>query len=341
LKLDFSVAHNRWAILLVCVLCQWSGLARAQMPATESGDPSISQWLLRLHSAASQRAYVGTFVVTAGNSMSSARIWHVCDAQQQIERVEALTGEARTTFRRNDQVVTFFPERRVVLLETRESLGLFPNLLNHADSSIARFYRLSLAGRDRVAGLAVNAVLLQPVDSWRFGYKIWTEQNSGVVVKLQTLDPAQTVLEQAAFSELQLANTVSLAYLSAQMDNTQGYQVQKPALLKTTAEQEGWLFKAPVAGFKLMSCHKRVNGPPGNLTDDALQCVFSDGLASVSLFIENFDAARHPLPFSHEQLSMGATHMHTRRLGAWWLTAVGEVPAPTLVVLANSLERKK
>ena len=102
---------------------------------------------MRLHDAARSRTYVGTFVVTVGDTMSSSRIWHVCDGQQQIERVDALTGTARSTFRRNDQVMTFLPERRLVISETRDSLGLFPNLLNRADSSIARHYRLKVVGQ--------------------------------------------------------------------------------------------------------------------------------------------------------------------------------------------------
>jgi len=31
----------------------------------------------------------------------------------------------------------------------------------------------------------------------------------------------------------------------------------------------------------------------------------------------------------------------TRHLDAWWITAVGEVPAATLGVFAQTLERKK
>jgi sigma-E factor negative regulatory protein RseB len=63
--------------------------------------------LMRMHEASRRRAYVGTFVVSAGGAMSSARIWHVCDGELQMERVESLTGEPRSTFRRNEQVLTF------------------------------------------------------------------------------------------------------------------------------------------------------------------------------------------------------------------------------------------
>lgn len=317
------------------------GQAPARIQPVKAEEAPISRWLMRLHDAARQRTYVGTFVVTAGDTLSSSRIWHVCDGQQQMERIDALTGVARTTFRRNDQVVTFLPERRVVISETRESFGLFPNLLNRADSSIARYYGLKLLGQERVAGWVAEVVQLVPVDAVRYGYKVWTHRETGVVLKLQTLDAAQGVLEQAAFSQVQLGEPVSMASLAALMDNTEGFRVHKPELLKTTAAQEGWSFKGQVAGFHPMACHKRVSASQADPAANALQWVFSDGLASVSLFIESFDAARHNKMVSHEPFAMGATRMLTRRLDDWWITAVGEVPAQTLASFVHGLERTK
>ena len=318
-----------------------AGQPSAKIQLAKAEEAPISRWLMRLHEAARQRTYVGTFVVTAGDAMSSSRIWHVCDGQQQMERIDALTGAARTTFRRNDQVVTFLPERRLVISETRESFGLFPNLLNRTDSSIARYYELKPLGQERVAGWVSDVVQLVPVDALRFGYKVWTHRESGVVVKLQTLDATMGVLEQAAFSELQFGEPVSRASLAALMDNTEGFKVHKPELIKTTAAQEGWLFKGQVAGFKAMACHKRVRASPSDPAANTLQWVFSDGLASVSLFIESFDAARHSKMVSHEAVAMGATHMLTRRLDDWWITAVGEVPRQTLAIFVQGLERAR
>jgi len=313
--------------------------SKGNMLATVSPQ-SVDQWLRHLHEAARQSAYAGTFVVTADSYMSSARIWHVRDGVQQIERIEALTGLPRTTYRRNDQVVTYLPERRVAIVEKRTSLGLFPNLFSRADSSIAQFYRLKINGRDRVAGLIADVAQLVPRDQWRFGYRIWTEQATGLVVKLQTLDPTQAVLEQAAFSDLQLAQPISWTKLSAMMDNTEGYVVKNPELISTTADQEGWRLGVNVPGFISVSCHKRQEN--GSVAGDGpLQWVFSDGLASVSFFIEVFDAARHGKQHPQEKFSMEATHVQTRQIGNWWLTVVGEVPQETLQMFAQGLERKK
>lgn len=297
---------------------------------------SITEWLRRMHEASRRRAYVGTLVVSAGVNMASSRVWHVCDGTRQIERVESLTGEPRSTFRRNTEVVTFSPQTRVAVSEQRESFGLFPHLLSAPDSSIEQFYKASAKGRERVAGLDADIVLLEPRDAMRFGYRIWSEQRTGLVIKMQTLDAQGGVLEQMAFSELQLDAPVSMEKLNRMMSNTEGYKVESPELVRTTATAEGWALRHPVAGFKSMSCYRRPDANGAGV----LQWVFSDGLATVSLFIESDRQGRHA---QEGLLVMGATHTLLRRWtgaqGSWRLTLVGEVPAQTLQAFAQGLGR--
>ena len=256
-----------------------------------------------------------------------------------MERVETLSGAPRSTFRHNDQVVTFMPEQKLVRSEIRESLGMFPELLQSADSRVADFYKVRQDGAERVAGLEADVVVLVPKDSMRFGYRVWVEQKRGLVVKLQTLDASGKVLEQAAFTELLLDAPVKMDKLVQMMGKVDGYRVERPALIKTTASAEGWSMKASVAGFKSMNCYKRpASVASGAARGEALQWIFSDGLASVSVFLEPFDRQRHD---KESSLSMGATQTLSRQMGEFWLTVMGEVPMATLRMFASNLERKK
>ena len=344
----FRILQGR-GIAALCALFCMAGFAAAQgaspAPGTQQAAPaqgkyaerSVSEWLMRMHEASRLRSYVGTFVVSSSVGMSSARIWHACDGQQQVERVESLTGAPRSTFRRNEQVVTFLPESRVVRVEKRESLGLFPDLLKSSENSIPDFYTARQLGGDRVAGFEADVVELAPKDNLRFGYRIWSEKKSGLVVKLQTMDGAGNVVEQAAFSELQLDAPVRMDQLSRMMAAPDGWRVDKTEAVKTSAVAEGWQLRSAVPGFKAISCYKRpVGGAP--VPDGTLQWIFSDGLAAVSLFVEAYDRQRH---VQEGLFSSGATQTLTRRIQDWWLTAVGEVPPQTLKVFAQSLERRR
>ncbi|MDB5869823.1 MAG: sigma regulatory protein MucB/RseB [Polaromonas sp.] len=307
--------------------------------ASPADSRSLNDWLMRMHQASTNRSYMGTFVVSAGGNMSSAKIWHVCEGKQQVERVETLTGAPRSIFRHNDQVVTFIPDHKLARSEKRESLGLFPELFQSADSRIADFYKFRQEGIERVAGVDADIITLTPKDSLRFGYRVWTERKNGLVVKLQTLDADGKVIEQAAFSELQLDAPVRMDKLIQMMGKVEGYRVEKPVLVKTTASVEGWALKTPVAGFNPISCYRRpVSAAADAVAGEApLQWIFSDGLASVSIFVEPFDRQRH---IRESSLSLGATQTLTRQLDAYWITLVGEVPIATLKLFASGLERR-
>lgn len=309
-----------------------------QRVAAKSQDRSVGEWLERMHHASARRSFIGTLVVSSNTgAMSSARIWHACEGQQQFERVESLTGAPRSTYRRNDVVVTFLPEARVARTERREALGLFPDVARAADSSVEEFYTARQVGTDRVAGFEADVVHLVPKDANRFGYRIWSERRSGLIVKLQTLDLDGNVLEQAAFSELQLDAPVRADKLNQMMSATGGWRVEKAQSIKTSAAAEGWHLKVDVPGFRPVNCYKRALATAA-LPEGSMQWIFSDGLAAVSLFVEAYDPRRHQ---QEGLFSSGATQTLTRRVQDWWLTAVGEVPPQTLKLFAQSLERTK
>ena len=310
-----------------------AGPNRVADPRPADGrERTVTEWLARMHDASRQRSYIGTFVVSSSNgAMSTARIWHACDGQRQVERIETLSGEKRSTYRRDDEVLTFLPEAKTVRSERRDSLGLFPDVLKPDEAAIPELYTARRVGGDRVAGYEADIVQVLPRDGLRFGYRIWSEKKTGLVVKLQTLDEAGRVLEQAAFSELQLDAPLRIDRLVQMMAVPDGWRVEKAEAVKVNAAAEGWALRNPIAGFKPMSSYKR----PG---EGVLQWIFSDGLASVSLFVEPFDRQRH---VQEGVFASGATHTLTRRVQDWWVTAVGEVPPQTLRAFALSLERRK
>ena len=334
---------RRWrpvgAMALLAAGLLLGGASQAQVgPAGQAGSRTVNEWLSRMHEASRQRAYTGTVVVSAGASMSASKIWHVCDGTQQMERIDTLTGAPRTTIRRNNDVITFEAETKTALVEKRESLGMFPELLRTPSNLIPQFYDARETGVQRVAGHLADMVEILPKDELRFGYRIWSERQTGLVVKLQTLGDQGAVLEQMSFSELQLDAPVSMDKLQKLMKDTRGYEVHKPLLKKTTAEAEGWRLKEPVPGFTAMSCHTRDVGTNQGPGTAPMQWVFSDGLASVSLFVEPFDPQRHG---KEKSAAVGATHSVSKRVGDHWLTVLGEVPQPTLRRFALALERTR
>lgn len=323
-------------VLPLAALCLLPGVAAAQAEAPAASRPSersMGEWLARVHAAPRQHNYIGTMVVSSSSgAMSSARIWHAFTPQRQVERVDALTGPARSSLRHEDKVITLMPEQKLVRIEKHDALGRFPDLLQSSSAAIADHYTVRPVGTDRVAGFDADVVHLAPRDAERFGYRVWTERRTGLVVKLQTLGPDGGVLEQSAFSELQLDVPLRPEKLIKMMSPPAGWHIERNEAVKTSAAAEGWSLKPVAPGFQPVDCYRR--GADGV----AMHCVFSDGLATVSLFVEPLN--RQGGAQENVMSAAGATHTIARRQQDWWVTAVGEVPPQTLKRFVQSLERR-
>lgn len=333
----------RRSIAALAFACSTAGFVPAALgqgaadPSAEARD--VRAWLTRMHEAAGRVNFHGTFVVSAGGMLASNRVVHYCEGKNQFERLEALDGQPRRVLRHNDMVQTMWPASRVVSVEQRDVLSSFPALLQRADGAFADYYVLRVLGDDRVAGYDAQVVLVKPRDAHRLGYRLWAEKNSSLLLRAEVLGPRDEVLESVAFSELAIGVKPQPETVLQAMKRLDGWRVIRPSVTRTRLDAEGWSLRAPVPGFREISVVKRATEPADEghgASPPMLQSVWSDGLTYVSVFIEPYQADRHGRPI---HTALGATQTLMRRQGDWWVTVMGEVPAPTLKLFAQALER--
>lgn len=337
------------AVLLLAALLPATGGA-----AQAGGDPLVEArdaryWLARIHEAAGKRNFQGTFVVTAAGSVASSRIVHFCEGRNQFERIESLDGQQRQVYRHNEMVHTVWPHSRVAVVETRQAIGQFPLLLSAGSDHIVQFYDVKSVGDGRVAGHEANVLLLQPKDGYRFGYRLWAERASGLLLRSEVFDEREVVLETSAFSEVVIGVKPRPELVLQAMKRLDGYRVERPALQDVDIAREGWVLRQLPPGFRHVSSVKRLMNAPAEEQPQAaaaqggspmappavLQAIYSDGLTYVSVFIEPY------LPRLHRRemlMAMGATQTLVRRRGEWWITVIGDVPVVTLRAFSAALE---
>ena len=133
---------------LACAAIAGVPAALAQpRPGAASAPPNeVRAWLLRIHDAASRRNFQGTFVVSGGGGVASARISHFHEGPNQYERIESLDGRQRKVFRHNDVVHTLWPASKVAMIEQRGQLSSFPALLQAGDDALAEWYEVQREG---------------------------------------------------------------------------------------------------------------------------------------------------------------------------------------------------
>ena len=308
--------------------------------STPAGAGEVRAWLTRIHDAASHRNYRGTVVVSGGGVVASARIAHYINAAGQYEHSEALDGPPRLVYRHNDLVHTVWPAARVSLIEQRSLLASFPALLQSGDDRIADFYDVHAEGVERVAGHEANVLRVTPRDAMRYGYRLWADRASGLLLRADVLGERGEVLETSAFSEVTIGVKAQPQSVLLPMKRLDGHRVLRAPLTPMRLESQGWTLRQPAPGFRPVSCVSRPMQESGlpereGPAAPALQAIYSDGLTYVSMFIEPFDARRHTKSML---AAAGPTQTLMVQHGDWWVTVVGDVPAATLRWFAKNLE---
>lgn len=324
----------RWIVAGVLA----GGLLPTGAMGAGGGAPSTldaAGWIARLNTAATERNYRGTMVYTAAGVVSSSRVAHASTGDDVFERVEALDGHQHRVYRRNEQVQTVWPHKRIVVVEQRAASPGLVSTKRRVEPRALAHYRLSVGGSSVVAGRSARLLMLQPRDDLRFSQRLLADEETGLLLRADVLDGTGRVLESSAFSEVEIGGNADAQAVLDGM-TPPGYEVIASRREIVDWAAQGWQLKRPVPGFELVGCLQR---PAVGVAGDgrALQAMFSDGLSFVSLFIEPYREPTHRHALAAE---MGATHTLMQRVGEHWITAMGDVPRRTLEQFVGALERR-
>ena len=312
-------------ILQVCgaVLALATSVAQAQSPETLS-------WLKKINEATQRLSYTGTFVYQNDGRSETSRITRYVDATGDIEKLEVLDGVPREIVRTKDSVRCYLPDSRVVKVDRRTERG-FPALVPEKIHALARHYDISLGETRRIAGLECQAVVLTPKDNLRYGYKLYADVNSGMLMRAVTLDAAGQNVEQFTFTQLAIGNVTR--DMVRPRHAVRAWRVEDAEAAPTRLT--GWGLASELPGFHKITELKRRLGesrPVG-------QMVYSDGLAAVSVFIEPLEGRREAVRTG--LASMGAIHIYTREVANHMVTVVGEAPAVSVQRIADAVEFRR
>ena len=335
-----SPGLSRFFILVLTFFITYP--VQAQGTGAAADKREAQAWLKKIQAAAVKLSYSGTFVYQQGEQFRTSRITHVTSGKNEYEKLEVLDGKPREYIRTNNEIICYVPDNKTVLIEKRVTPEVFPALPNANPARLSDYYRLSKDVIGRVAGYRVQAILLEPRDNLRYGYRLWAEQKTGLLLRAQTLNEKGEVVEQIAFTQIEIGK-IDRSRTRSSITNTQGWHVERAEM--ESASLSGWSVKSMPQGFRKIREVKRLvttapNGggrtashaaPPREVA----QMVYSDGLAAISIFIEPGSAGR-----TEGYMQQGAMNIAGKRQGEFWLTIVGEVPAVAIRQIANSIEFK-
>ncbi|HEU0282356.1 MAG TPA: MucB/RseB C-terminal domain-containing protein, partial [Gallionella sp.] len=216
---------------------------------------------------------------------------------------------------------------------SQQERSSFPSLLPEQLSALNANYQVREAGMERVAGYNAQAILFQPKDNLRYTHKIWAHTDSGLLLKAAVLGDKNQMIEQYAFTQLQIGGNIDRSWIGAK--GLAGRGTELPVSPETTkgskAINSGWVVDALPAGFRKT---REIQRPMRDKHAPVTQIVFSDGLSAISIFIEPADGDEDDVDGLS---SRGAVNLYHKVLDKHLITVVGEVPPRTVMQVLDSV----
>lgn len=307
-----------WALVLLAC----AGLVQAQ------SDEALA-WLRKVQGATQRLSYSGIVVYQQGDRTETSRITRLAEGADDIEKLEFMDGTPREIVRTRDVVRYYLPETRTVKVDRRVDHRSFPALLPKQFDRLAENYEISLGESRRIAGNDCREVVLKPKDDLRYGYSLWADSQSGMLLKARTFDKQGATVEQFTFTQLKIGNVTRDQLRSRHAGKA--WRVEDTSVTPANLGETGWSISPQLPGFrKIGEVRRRLPESAG-----VGQVVYSDGLAAVSVFIEPMDGRRDPVKTG--LASMGAINIYTRQVANYRVTVVGETPPASVARIAETV----
>lgn len=321
-----------WMGALVIAAGAWMPVPGSAQDARRDAPRSEAQWIQAARTAALRVNYTGTIIYQAGGEMTSSRITHMFDGSKSHERIQTLDGKPREYLRKrsgsDDEVQCLIPESKKIIVEKRSVEDSFPSLASASPDEILQRYEAKLGPVERVAGLESQALALEPRDNLRYAYRLWLDRTTGLLLRAQTLNERNEVIEQISFSDVRIGERIDRSALKSPW-STDGWSVVRSEYRQADLAKLGWIVPTPDGFRRTKEVVRRLHSA------DAMQVVFADGLATISVFIEPGSALADPPDSVRVH---GPTSAFSRRVSEALVTVVGEVPPGTVRAVAQSVE---
>ncbi len=297
-----------------------------------AGANPAMDWIQKMSSAMRDLSYRGNFVYVHDGQLESMKITHVKDSSGERERLVSLNGEAREVIRDNKNLICIWPSSKQVVVDAARQNSFSPIFIPEDIARLGKFYEMKLLGKDRIANKDTLVVQIIPKDNLRYGMKFWINEQNGLMMKSSLLDDRNREVEQVMFTSIGLLDeNAKLLFAPVQQFN-EGFTLiryHRGDSSSVYSTDKSWRLNNIPPGFRRETVLRRKL--PGT-RDFIQQMVYTDGLASLSVFIE-----RNSNGTPGGSTSMGAVNAFIRIVNEYSVTAIGEVPAITVKQVAESV----
>jgi sigma-E factor negative regulatory protein RseB len=311
-----AARSRRWWLQLV-------GLVFASLaPPLFAADGDAANLLMRMSAAVRALDYQGSFIYEHDARIDAMRIFHAAGGR---ERLVGLNGLRSEVVRDGNTITCLQSGAPTVLLPNRGGTGLLPLVPDTGGRAFARYYTLDLGKEDRVAGYRARIVDILPRDEYRYGYRLWLEEGSFLLLRSAVVDAKRRPVEQFMF----VALDIGVAPKESDLVASGEAGVSAPPVEVPLGALPQWRIADPPPGFHFVRAQRPAHGAA-----EAEHQMYTDGVANVSVYIE--PRAGDPAAVDGAA-TRGALNIYSHADGGLRITVLGDVPQATVQRMARSV----
>ena len=302
--------------------------------AISADSEQATSLLERLSQSLRQLNFNTSFVVVKNNQAEPYHWLHgivenetVNEDNIELEILALLNGPRRDILRINNTVSYIEPEYTPYSISSEQISGPIPTVFGRDISVLENNYHFVSVGKNRVLGRAAQLIRIVPKDSHRFGYWLWLDQQSGLLLKLAVITRKGNLLEQVQFTHLEITDTIS--------ENLKQLQAAElPKIIDVTAQQKStdlaWQVNWLPNGFEPVKSNRhRIN-----TSKQAVEfMLFNDGLVDISVYVNPSKEKQRAIEFAID----GATMVLNQVINNIEVSVVGKIPLETAKKIVNSV----
>lgn len=319
-----NMQASRWCAIGVWLyysLTLWAGEPVVRSP---------QDWLKAMTEAMQKLNYEATVVYSHDNRIRTLTLAHVIRNGVVYEVLQALDGVRRRVVRAADKVSCYFPDRSLVVVETRpQEQSLFNSAFPRYWGGQNAIYRFQLGERNWVAGREAQELVIEPLDRYRYGRRIWIDSDTLLPLKFELFDQQGKVLESLVVTNLRTGDDVE--FVPEEANRSRRWKVLDRR--EESADQR-WQVKQLPEGFREIRRSRHLDLTDGKPVDHIL---ISDGWASVSVYVKpDGDKGFDPGNFR-----LGAVNLYNRQLDGYLITVLGDVPPETVQLIGEGVRQSR
>ena len=280
-----------------------------------------------------ERNYDMSFVYIRDGKIEPMRLIHALVDGRERERLVHLNGQPREVIREDDTITAYLAGAQPVMLDKADGNVVWTRALLGNLQQMGQHYQLSDGGPARIAGRDAREIVIRSLDGERYGYRLWVDSSSGLLLRSDLLSRSGQILEQWQVVSLQLKHEIPEADLRV------GFAVSAPDGVRvlsaivageqqhSMAWQVGWL----PDGFTLRS--QQLQQRKDSVTP-VQHLLFSDGVASISVYVSTPPQGISSMERTWRKgaMTIVETANRDRRV-----TVVGDIPSQTARRIAGSV----